>query len=964
MTRQAAPPARRWLFVLVALLVAPWLGQGVAVAYSMSVTPQSGPAGTHVTVNLSDFGTGCVVSFDGEPVAGVRDCEGDTTLVFDVPTSASTGSHEVRADGVVAVGTAPTQSLTFRVTAGAASTTAVPVTSPPVSTATGDVAAAAGASTTVAGPATTRAGSSPNTPTTAVPVAAPASPGAVTTASRQAGFAAGCQAGQVALMRFAVAPTRARAGGAVTGSTSWGSVGTCSDVRDLRVILDGKTVPGTPPAAGTSGKFEMSIPRDATPGPHTLSLVADDDPSIVVATVAFQVEKGTGPTTVILGAAAAGAVALLVLFLLVRRRRRRKRGIGGDDAWADDDGPGGWDGFLDVPDIVGESEPEPGPELTAAATAATAATAVMVVEDHPTMPVVPLVVSSGRHGSYYLLERQNPHAPRQANGKRGWYRDQRTHPIRGIVVDTVEPHTAGAAASEMATGEKPASAHVVVDIDGALDLLPDDVVAVHRPGLDEATLVMLLAGVGRDAVTDEVVLGHAAAWAAAKMADHAVPARLVTADEFEAGRDGLLSGDAVFLWHRIVNLVDDGSPGRAEAPPPVSSGTPTFDAVGAADAVVTAAVAAAVPDVAPPAADPPPAFAAEPADPAPSPPVPEPIPPIPPTFAPPTPPTAPAAPTPPEPSLAAPPVEPAPTVPPTFTPPTPPTAPVPPESTLPAPPTFALPTPPESGLAVPTAVAPTALVPPEPAPPVPPTIAPPALPEPDPLVAEVVRPGPPTAPAPPRPRRPLPPPDELIAQVSADPTYFLVEHENPHATLRANGKHGWYYPTRYGGIRAVVLYTVPGVHTADGVAEYLAAVDQPDAAHAVVDPDVIVELLPDDATALHGVRSSSAAIDLALAYDPSAWGTDPARDEALLVRAATWVGVRAVRHGIPVRRITVDQWHTGQGGIATNADVDPGPDFPWDRFLQLTAWVAGRVAASQPTPTSPSETVRSGNRPT
>src|SRR5205085_8110964 len=86
--------------------------------------------------------------------------------------------------------------------------------------------------------------------------------------------------------------------------------------------------------------------------------------------------------------------------------------------------------------------------------------AALVVEDDPTMPVVPLVVASGRHGSYYLLERQNPHAPRQANGRRGWYHD-RTQPVRGIAVATVEPHTAGAAASELATGEAAASAHVV-----------------------------------------------------------------------------------------------------------------------------------------------------------------------------------------------------------------------------------------------------------------------------------------------------------------------------------------------------------------------------------------------------------------------------------------------------------------------------------------------------------------------
>ncbi|HEX7277768.1 MAG TPA: hypothetical protein VF244_10380, partial [Acidimicrobiales bacterium] len=202
-----------------------------------------------------------------------------------------------------------------------------------------------------------------------------------------------------------------------------------------------------------------------------------------------------------------------------------------------------------------------------------------------------------------------------------------------------------------------------------------------------------------------------------------------------------------------------------------------------------------------------------------------------------------------------------------------------------------------------------------------------------------------SAPPPPRRRRPLPSPDELIAQVRAEPSWYLLEHENPNGTLRANGKHGWYYPTRYGGIRAVVLHSLPGGDTADALAAHLASIDQPEAAHAAVDPDVIVDLLPDDATALHGVRSSSAAIDLALVYPPSRWGSDPAAEEALLVRAATWTGVRAVRHSIPVRRISVEEWHTGRSGIAANGDVDPGPDFPWDRFLQLTAWVAGRVAA-------------------
>src|SRR5205085_2913838 len=118
-------------------------------------------------------------------------------------------------------------------------------------------------------------------------------------------------------------------------------------------------------------------------------------------------------------------------------------------------------------------------------------------------------------------------------------------------------------------------------------------------------------------------------------------------------------------------------------------------------------------------------------------------------------------------------------------------------------------------------------------------------PRPDmPVEAEVdVRPRP--GPPPPRATDParggLPTPDELIARVMGPTTYYLVDHGNRHATLRANGKHGWYYPTRYGGIRAVVLHHLPGGESADEVAAHLVQVEQPKAAHAVIDAPTILD---------------------------------------------------------------------------------------------------------------------------
>ncbi len=985
MTRQAAPPAHRWLLLIVVLLVAPWLGQGVAAGVTtITVDPPSGGPGTTVNVTLEDFLDSCVVMFDDAVVVVGEGCAA-TTLSFTVPATAAAGDHEIRAVGQAGEETVE-QAAPFQVTGDPAVATTVPVN-----------------------PSTTAAGGSAPAPSTAT-----------------------CPRGQVALMRFDLQPGRGEPGASISAATTWGSVGTCSEVRPLLVLFDGVPLAGEPPEAGTSGFFRIAVPDGARTGVHRVDLVAADDESVVLSSVAFTVVPGEASIIPIVAGVAAGALLLLAIVQMVRRLRRRRRSYERDferetpyplsDYYLT--------GSVDVPDIAG-----PGPDTQPSRAP------VVETEDDPTMPVVPLVVASGRDASYYLLERQNANAPRTGNGKRGWYRIHRPGLIRGIVVETVEPHTAGAAASEMATGTAPTAAHVVVDADGALELLPDDVVAMHRPELDDGVLVMLLAGFGAAPRTDEMILSHAANWSATKMRTHGIPARRVSVEEFRAGGRGLLSADADFPWHKLVTLVeppsgqvdlaslldlaiptpagDEGAPrdapGEADEPtvaaPPVATDLPAEPvgaAIGATDEpdptesfeLVDTPAAADVP-----AAPDPVAATIAPVEPDASPP-PGPTPPD--EFEPQTPPTpaitsvppVPSQPEPPVPTIVSQPVSPMPPVVSHPEPPVPPVvsqpvAPVASQPEPPVPPVVSQPVAPApqvvSEPVVPQPPVPPVVPQPEPPvplvvsqPPVPPVVSqpepavPPVMSPPGPPVPPVV-PQPPAAAAPPPPRRrrlPLPTPDDLIARVSGPTDYYLLDHENLHGTLRANGKHGWYYPTRYGGIRAVVLHRLggPEIDTAEGVAAHLATVDGPEAAHAVVDPDTIIDLLPDETTALHGARSSSAALDLALAYDPAAWGTDPATEEALLVRAAAWAGVRAVRHRIPVRRITVDEWHSGQRGFAAHGDIDPGADFPWPRFLQLTGWVARRVAANQPpapdssvtdpSATDPSGTVRSGIPPT
>lgn len=196
--------------------------------------------------------------------------------------------------------------------------------------------------------------------------------------------------------------------------------------------------------------------------------------------------------------------------------------------------------------------------------------------------------------------------------------------------------------------------------------------------------------------------------------------------------------------------------------------------------------------------------------------------------------------------------------------------------------------------------------------------------------------------------RDIPSPQELV-DAAGDGPYYLLDHENSSAALRENGKRGWYYPHRTQPIRGIVLHTAESVD-AEQAAEDLAAATVPSAAHAVVDTEAIVALLPDEATALHAAGANSASLGIEFAYPSGQWGQRPADEQMLLARAAAWCGLRARKYAIPVRRVTVEEWEAGMPGFISHAELDPahrtdpGPDFPWDRFLALTASVAERSA--------------------
>ncbi len=119
-------------------------------------------------------------------------------------------------------------------------------------------------------------------------------------------------------------------------------------------------------------------------------------------------------------------------------------------------------------------------------------------------------------------------------------------------------------------------------------------------------------------------------------------------------------------------------------------------------------------------------------------------------------------------------------------------------------------------------------------------------------------------------------------------------------------------------------------------------------AHYCVDADEIVQCVREEDIAWHarGGNTNSIGIELAGYAGQRALGWNDAYSRAVVERAARLTADICARHRIPLRRLRAADLVAGRRGIAGHADVsaafrksdhwDPGPDFPWTRFLRLT----------------------------
>lgn len=155
--------------------------------------------------------------------------------------------------------------------------------------------------------------------------------------------------------------------------------------------------------------------------------------------------------------------------------------------------------------------------------------------------------------------------------------------------------------------------------------------------------------------------------------------------------------------------------------------------------------------------------------------------------------------------------------------------------------------------------------------------------------------------------------------------------------------HGTVSPTVEGGAEAIARY-------------FRVTVTRASSAHYVVDPGAVRQVVYDHVEAYHAPPNDrSIGIELCDPVDgPAARWNDEAHVR-MLRRAAHLTARLTLAYGVRARKVGPDELRRSGRGICGHIDVsnawhqtthtDPGPAFPWPRFMRLVRYYRGLILA-------------------
>lgn len=180
----------------------------------------------------------------------------------------------------------------------------------------------------------------------------------------------------------------------------------------------------------------------------------------------------------------------------------------------------------------------------------------------------------------FLLDHQNLNAKLRSNGKWGWYYPTRRKPISLIVMhipvalyDWEGPDpTAEKVARYFTRNSRPASAHVAVDADSTVELLPDDYTAFHVRGYNSRSL-----GIeqgwgyldwGKHPARDRQVIQRVADWCRPRVAKYNILLRQLTKQDVDSGKAGFAAHSTLdptrrkdpgpnYPWRLLFHLIEE-----------------------------------------------------------------------------------------------------------------------------------------------------------------------------------------------------------------------------------------------------------------------------------------------------------------------------------------------------------------------------------------------------------------------